>query len=170
MLRERWWPWKGRRRTLTLGQATPLGVDFNSPFPPPPQKPLRLRLKRRRHGGKERGGGSKRRILIRGYRTISRRIKGAEGSAEPLLDSPSPPSSQASNKFTVRFELYLRQIPGLSRDPWRGRVSPLFNPAPYSKPPLSSFHRLLDSRPLDLGLSGEQVSISSTHSLSLSSL
>lgn len=36
MLRERWWPWKGRRRTLTLGQATPLGVDFNSPFPPPP--------------------------------------------------------------------------------------------------------------------------------------
>lgn len=91
VLRERWWPWKGRRRTLTLGQATPLGVDFNSPFPPPPQKPLRLRLKRRRHGGKERGGGSKRRILIRGYRTISRRIKGAEGSAEPLLDSPPLP-------------------------------------------------------------------------------
>lgn len=90
VLRERWWPWKGRRRTLTLGQATPLGVDFNSPFSPPPQKPLRLRLKRRRHGGKERRG-SKRRILIRGYRTISRRIKGAEGSAEPLLDSPPLP-------------------------------------------------------------------------------
>lgn len=97
--------------TLPTPDATPVDEMHRRTLPhSPPRIPVDNRRHLRRAG--QEGEGTKVRILIRGYRTIS------SGIRRPVRKR----ARVTSNKFTVRFELRLKQIPtppGIRRSPRR---------------------------------------------------